>query len=183
MKEIRIHGRGGMGTVITSEILANAFLYDGIWAVCFPLFGAERRGAPVTAFLRFDNKPVRIKTKVYHPHLVMVLDPNMSQEPSVYSGLKAPGVVILNHHLTFSSDFPHQVSKVGFIDATNIALKIIKRPIPNSCLLGAFAAVTNWVSLDGVMKAISSFFSDADAKLNRSCAKAGFENVKVVKVQ
>ena len=75
MKEIRFHGRGGQGVVMGAEMLAYAFVLEGKYASAFPTFGAERRGAPVAAFLRFDEKPVRETHQIYEPDCIAILDP------------------------------------------------------------------------------------------------------------
>jgi pyruvate ferredoxin oxidoreductase gamma subunit len=178
MKEIRIHGSGGMGTAMASEILSNVFLHDGMYASSFPMFGAERRGAPVSAFLRFDHRPIRVKTRVYDPDAVMIFDPKMHKDPSVYAGLKTGGVVLLNHEDVFYPEFPAMATLIGVVDATNIALRIMGRAIPNTCMIGAFSALTEWISFDGVMAAIGKFFSGDQKLKNRACAQAGFEEVR-----
>ena len=87
MNEVRFHGRGGQGVVTTSKILASAFSATGQFGASFPMFGFERRGAPVTAFGRFSDKPVREKTQIYEPDILVVLDPSQKDSPTIFEGL------------------------------------------------------------------------------------------------
>ena len=88
MKEIRLHGRGGQGVVMASDILATAFVAEGNYATAFPSFGVERRGAPVSAFVRFDDKDIRERTHVYYPYCLIFTDPFFKDVKEVYTGLK-----------------------------------------------------------------------------------------------
>jgi len=91
MIEIRIHGRGGQGAVIASEVLASAFFKEGKFVQAFPAFGAERRGAPVAAFARVDDQPIRIRHFIYEPDHIIILDPTLIESTQVDSGLKEGG--------------------------------------------------------------------------------------------
>ena len=94
MAEMRLHGRGGQGTVMAAEMLANAFVLEGKYASVFPSFGIERRGSAVMAFTRFSDKPVREKTRVYKPEILMVLDPSLLEKPEIYSGFVQGGTIV-----------------------------------------------------------------------------------------
>ncbi|MFH1757891.1 MAG: 2-oxoacid:acceptor oxidoreductase family protein, partial [Pseudomonadota bacterium] len=96
MIEIRIHGRGGQGAVIASEVLASAFFKEGKFVQAFPAFGVERRGAPVTAFTRVDDQPIRIRNFIYEPDHIIILDPTLIESTQVDSGLKENGWIIIN---------------------------------------------------------------------------------------
>ena len=96
MIEIRIHGRGGQGAVIASEVLASAFFKEGKFVQAFPAFGAERRGAPVAAFARVDDQPIRIRHFIYEPDHIIILDPTLIESTQVDSGLKEGGWIIIN---------------------------------------------------------------------------------------
>jgi len=157
MKEIRFHGRGGQGAVIASNILANAAFLEGKAVQAFPYFGVERRGAPVTAFVRVDDRQIRIKYQIYNPNYVLVLDESLLTAVDVTAGLKDPGIVIVN-----STRTPEAMGltdyKVATVDATGIALKhrLGSRvaPIVNTVLLGAFATATGEVQLSSVLESI-----------------------------
>ncbi len=96
MIEVRFHGRGGQGVVTAADILAMAAFYDGKFCQSFPFFGVERRGAPVMAFSRIDDRPVRMRSQIYTPDYVVVQDPTLLEIIDVTSGLKDEGIVIIN---------------------------------------------------------------------------------------
>ena len=96
MIEIRIHGRGGQGAVIASEVLASAFFKEGKFVQAFPAFGVERRGAPVMAFTRVDDQPIRIRHFIYEPDHIIILDPTLIESTQVDSGLKENGWIVIN---------------------------------------------------------------------------------------
>jgi pyruvate ferredoxin oxidoreductase gamma subunit len=139
MIEIRFHGRGGQGAVTSAEILAQAAIMDGKYAQAFPSFGAERRGAPVQAFTRISNEPIRIRIGVYHPDVIVVLDSTLIQSENVFFGLKEGGLAVIN-----SKESPRELKeRLGFkgriitVDATKIALEELGVPITNIAILGA----------------------------------------------
>ena len=101
MKEIRIHGRGGQGAVIAARMLASAFVIEGKCIASFPMYGFERRGAPVVAFTRLDDKPIWGKTQVYNPDCLVVIDPTLFKLPALFTGLKRGGILIANRAQQF----------------------------------------------------------------------------------
>jgi 2-oxoacid:acceptor oxidoreductase gamma subunit (pyruvate/2-ketoisovalerate family) len=110
MKEIRVHGRGGQGVVLASEIFVNALIKEGKYAACFPFFGFERRGAPVFGFIRFDEKPIRQKDQVYTPDCVVVMDSTLFKAVNVYQGIKDQSTLVLNDRRLISDlTFPSEV--------------------------------------------------------------------------
>lgn len=180
LKEIRLHGRGGEGVVMGAEILARAFLKEGKHAVSMPSFGPERRGAPVAAFVRVDDSPIRHRTQVYHPDCLIVINPGLKSLPAVYQGLKPHCILVLN--TVEPLEVPHQsITLVGSVDGTGIALKEIGAAITNTCLLGAFAATTHWLSLDSILSSMSKNFTGERLEMNINSAKRGFTEVTVIK--
>jgi 2-oxoisovalerate ferredoxin oxidoreductase gamma subunit len=159
MIEIRFHGRGGQGAVVASKLLASAVFSEGRYVQAFPAFGVERRGAPVTAFTRIDDKPINLRCQIYHPDHLIVLDPSLIEAIDVTQGLKDGGWVIIN-----SRQKPSEYSelakrfKVATVDASEIAIKnhlgSRTNPIVNTAILGAFAKVTGLVGLDAVTSAV-----------------------------
>jgi 2-oxoacid:acceptor oxidoreductase gamma subunit (pyruvate/2-ketoisovalerate family) len=154
--EIRFHGRGGQGAVVASNILADAAFREGKYVQAFPYFGVERRGAPVTSFTRIDKNPIKIRSQVYSPNYIVVLDPTLMDVTDVTSGLGKSGVVLINsdkdpkyYNLSF---------KTATIDATSIALenKLGSKmaPIVNTSILGAFAKISGEVMLESIILAI-----------------------------
>ena len=162
MKEIRWHGRGGQGAVTAAEVLAIAAFKDGKFSQAFPHFGVERRGAPVMAFTRIDNKFIRLREHVYNPDYVVVLDPTLISAVDVTQGLKQDGMIIIN--TTKSADeIKQKIGKdytVRVVDATNIALEVIGKPFVNMPMLGAFAKATGVVSINSVQEAIREKFKE-----------------------
>ncbi len=181
MKEIRFHGRGGQGAVIASNILANAAFLEGKDVQAFPYFGVERRGAPVTAFVRLDDRPIRIKYFIYNPNYVIVLDESLLNAVDVTAGIKEPGVVIVNSTRS-PEDMELEQYKVATVDATSIALEhglgSKVAPIVNTVLLGAFVTATEEVSLDSVLSSIPGQVP-IKAKENAAACQKAAEDVKV----
>ena len=174
MIEIRFHGRGGQGAVTAAEILAKAAFEDGKYSQAFPFFGVERRGAPVMAFTRIDDKPIRRRYQVYNPDYVLVLDEGLLNVVDVFSGIKDGGVVLLNTAGTFSSE----KAEVYTIDATGIALEKLGRPIVNTVMLGAFAGATGIVGIDSLIKIIQETFPGAIGEKNSEAAEVAYEKMK-----
>jgi len=149
--EIRWHGRGGQGAVTSTELLAQAAISEGKFAQAFPSFGPERRGAPVQAFNRVDSKnPVRIRSDITNPDVVVVLDPSLLTIVNVTSGLKEDGIVIINTRKTaaeIKSEFGIN-HKMATVNATKIAREQLGVPIVNTTMLGAVVKVTQVVHKD-----------------------------------
>jgi len=179
MIEIRVHGRGGQGAVTTSQLLAIAALYDGKESQAFPNFGVERTGAPVEAFCRIDSKKITVRSQVYHPDILIVLDASLIQAIDVTKGLKDGGTIIVNTNkkpedLGIRGNF-----NIHDVDATGIAMGIFNRPIVNTPVLGAFARVTKLVSLDSLLKAVDDQFLHSKgqkiADMNKEAIKKVYE--------
>jgi pyruvate ferredoxin oxidoreductase gamma subunit len=164
MIEIRFHGRGGQGAVTAAEILAKAAFKDGNYSQAFPFFGVERRGAPVMAFTRIDDKPIQVRYQVYKPNYVLVLDDGLIDVVDVFSGLQDDGNVIINTNNKIESK-----ESVYDIDATGIALDILGRNIVNTIILGYFAKKTNIVTIESLLEVIKEVFP---GKIGESNAKA-----------
>jgi 2-oxoacid:acceptor oxidoreductase gamma subunit (pyruvate/2-ketoisovalerate family) len=156
--EVRIHGRGGQGAVIASKVLADAVFKEGRYVQSFPSFGVERRGAPVAAFTRIDERPVRLRCQIYRPDHVMVLDPSLMQVVDVTAGLKPGGWVLINSDQAPDAFHLPAGFHVATVDANAIAIKHRlgprTAPIVNTAILGAFARITGIVSLDAVTRAV-----------------------------
>jgi 2-oxoacid:acceptor oxidoreductase gamma subunit (pyruvate/2-ketoisovalerate family) len=159
MRELRIHGRGGQGAVIASKVLAVAVFREGRWVQSFPAFGVERRGAPVTAFLRIDDTPIRLRCEITAPDDLIVLDPTLVDAIDVAAGLKPGGGILINtdrpatRYAALADRF-----RVATVDASRIAashgIGSRTQPIVNTAILGAFARWSGLVGLDSVCAAI-----------------------------
>ena len=181
MIEIRIHGRGGQGAVIASEVLAAAFFKEGKYVQAFPAFGVERRGAPVAAFTRVDDQPIRIRHNIYEPDHIIVLDPTLMESTQVDSGLKENGWIIINTDRS-PKDFQRlgQV-RVATVDANRIAIEhklgSPTAPIVNTAILGTFAKITGMVSADAIIEAMKEFVPSNKAG-NAAAIKEAYERAK-----
>lgn len=176
MIEIRFHGRGGQGAVTAARLLAEAAFLEGKHCQAFPFFGAERRGAPVVAFTRIDAEPIRIRTQVYEPNHVVVLDPTLLEAVNVAAGLKRGGMMVIN-----GKTAPEELKaeKAVLIDASAIAMEFLGIPITNTAMLGALSKATGIVSLDSVLKAVGSYFKGKLAEKNVAAVKAAYERTVV----
>jgi 2-oxoacid:acceptor oxidoreductase gamma subunit (pyruvate/2-ketoisovalerate family)/2-oxoacid:acceptor oxidoreductase delta subunit (pyruvate/2-ketoisovalerate family) len=161
---------------MAAQALASAAFQEGGYATAFPFFGAERRGAPVLAFTRIDKKRIYRKTQVYEPDFVVVLDEGLIEGVNVVEGLKKGGMVIVN-----TTKKPEEVDvgidvKLATVDATGVALEVLKQPATNSAILGAIAKVTGLVKIESVEKGIMQIFGD------RLGPKIGEINAKAARV-
>jgi len=156
--EIRTHGRGGQGAVIASKVLANALFKEGRYVQAFPAFGVERRGAPVVAFTRFDDSPVRLRCEIYQPDHLIVLDQALTDTIDITAGLKNGGWIIINTHISAEEFAYRDRFKLAVVDAAAVAwrhrLGSRATPIVNTAILGAFAKATGLVGIDAVVEAV-----------------------------
>lgn len=178
MKEIRIHGRGGQGSVTMAQMLSQAAFEDGKWAQGFPSFGVERLGAPVQAFTRIDDKKITDRSQIDTPDYVIVQDPTLVGLVDVLRGLQKDGMVIMN-----STSSPEEIgleteNKVLTVDATNIALEHLGRPIMNTALMGAFSGATGLIKKESINKVIKRKFPGEIGDKNVSAVNDAFERVK-----
>jgi pyruvate ferredoxin oxidoreductase gamma subunit len=148
MIEVRFHGRGGQGAVTSAELVAQAAINQGHYAQAFPNFGPERRGAPVLAFLRVSEKQIRIRSKVYHPDVIVILDPTLLSSASPTDGLKKDGWIVVN--INKPEDEVRKLFpgfKVACVDASRIAREEMGVPITNTTMLGSLIKATKIIDL------------------------------------
>jgi pyruvate ferredoxin oxidoreductase gamma subunit len=180
MGEIRMHGRGGQGTVIAAEMLANAFVIGGKYAAVFPSFGVERRGSPVMAFARYGDTPIRERMKIYKPDILVFLDQSLTEVKTCYSGFKAGGLIIAN-----AKDEQSIValglgqSSLATVDAVGIAMQETGTAITNTCLLGAFARATGLIPVDPLKDALKLYLKGETLKKNVRCLERGYEETAI----
>lgn len=180
IKEIRFHGRGGQGSVTAAELLAHAAFLEGKWVQAFPFFGAERRGAPVKAFTRISDKPILLRSQIYNPDYVVVLDRAINRFVDVTEGLKKDGIIIIN-----TLKKPEEVEikgwKIATVDATEIALElnllVAGLPIVNTAIVGAFAKATGEVKLTSVLEAVSKVWSGVAGEKNAKAVELAYDRV------
>jgi pyruvate ferredoxin oxidoreductase gamma subunit len=184
MFQVRIHGRGGQGVVTAAEMLSIAAFEDGKHAQAFPTFGSERTGAPVTSFCRIDERPIRAREPVAEPDALIVQDPTLLHQVKVFSGLREDGYVLINTSRSlddlglgeFASGFGP--GRLLTAPASEIATRQLHRPLPNTALLGGFAAMTGAVTLQAVVRAIGQKFSGDVGDRNMLAANDAHEYVQ-----
>ena len=184
MLEVRFHGRGGQGAVTAANLLAAAALRDGKKGVqAFPHFGGERRGAPVASFVRIAEEEVRLRSRVYHPDIVVVLDRQTLESTDVTAGVKEGGTIIINtrkkpDEFEFSDRF-----RVAVVDAAGISiargLLVSGIPALNTPMLGAIAKMTDQVTLESVQAVIREQWKGAAGEANAAAAKEAYEKTEV----
>uniref|UniRef100_A0A7C3SKS5 Pyruvate synthase n=1 Tax=Desulfobacca acetoxidans TaxID=60893 RepID=A0A7C3SKS5_9BACT len=180
MLEIRFHGRGGQGAVTSVELLALAAINEGKFAQGFPSFGPERRGAPVLAFLRIDDHPIRLRCKIESPDVVVILDPSLIRIQKPAADLKKDGLIVLNTNKTLAEvhqqyGFTH---RLALVDADTIAREVLGVPITNTTMLGALIRATGVVSLDSLWHPLKERFGPLAAK-NFDAMKEAYERTVV----
>ncbi len=177
MYEVRFHGRGGQGAVTAANILAIAAMKQGFHSQAFPYFGVERRGAPVQAFTRIDEKRIDLRMNVYNPDAVVVLDPTLMAVVDVTNGLKEGGIIIINTAKK-PEDFNFSGYKVATVNATEIAMEhhlgSQAAPIVNTAILGAYSKAIGNVKIDYVLEAIREN-APAKKEENAMAAKDAYE--------
>jgi pyruvate ferredoxin oxidoreductase alpha subunit len=185
MFEVRFHGRGGQGTVTAAELLSVAAFTEGRHAQAFPSFGSERTGAPVMSFCRIDDRPVRSREPVTRPDALVIQDPTLLHQVSVFEGASDDCRVLINSAREvgdlnigeFTSGL--RPGSVLTVPATEFAARYLGRPVPSAALLGGFAALTGVVSIESVVAAIKARFADKPhvASGNADAARAAFDHV------
>jgi len=179
MHQVRIHGRGGQGVVTAAELLSVAAFAEGRHAQAFPTFGSERTGAPVVAFCRIDERPIRSREPIAEPDTLIVQDPTLLHQVDLFAGLPPGGLVLLNSARTLDElGLDDTGFRIVTLPATELARRHLGRPVPNAVLLGGFAALTGVVSLDSVVAAIREKFPGAVGEKNAVAARAAYEQLE-----
>ncbi len=176
MMEIRIHGRGGQGNVVAAYLLASAAFEDGRYCQAFPAFGAERRGAPVVAFVRVSETPILQRNEVRTPSFMIIQDETLLHEKGLTDGLKPDGGILINSPLSSEEISERHGAKMTAIPATQMAIDNVGRPVPNVALLSAFLELTGILPHGALKKALDERFSghllDNNLRLAHQAAKA-----------
>ncbi|MGA3206232.1 MAG: 2-oxoacid:acceptor oxidoreductase family protein [Syntrophales bacterium] len=179
MIEVRWHGRGGQGAVTSVELLALTAIGEGKYAQGFPSFGPERRGAPVAAFNRIDDHHIKVRSQIYNPDVVVVLDESLIGMVNVADGLKPEGVLIVNTAKTAKeiAEITKFKGKIATVDGSSIAWKELGVPITNTTMLGALIKCTNAVKLESVKEPVDHRFGRI-ANKNLAAMKRAYDEVK-----
>ena len=183
MQEIRFHGRGGQGTVVASIVMAKAFFSAGYYVQTFPVFGVERRGAPVEAYIRLDEEKILVRSNVYTPDHVVVQDAKLLHTVDVTKGLKSGGWILIN--AADPSEYVSRFSGYRFaaVDATGIAIKnglgTRTYPMINTAMVGAFAKLFELPPMELLLAAIEHEIN-VKPKENIQAAKEAYDIVRVL---
>lgn len=177
MKEIRIHGRGGQGSLVLAQFIAIAALEEGKFSQAFPFLGAggERRGKAIQAFVRIDDRFIRLRSRVHYPDYVIVQDATILEEIDVLEGLKERGTVLINTEKSFSPPGGKGLIRWIEIPASKIAMEVLDRPLMNAALLGAFCTVTGEISFSSVETAIKKRFPGEVGLQNVEISRKAYE--------
>jgi len=181
MFQVRIHGRGGQGVVTAAELLSVAAFLEGREAQAFATFGSERTGAPVVAFCRMDDRPIRVREPITEPDAVIVQDPTLVHQVDLFGGLEESGYLLVNTSRALADlglgEYVERFEpgRCATVPATDIARERLGRPLPNAALLGAFAALTGEISLAAVAAAIRERFSGPTGDQNVAAAEAAHD--------
>jgi pyruvate ferredoxin oxidoreductase gamma subunit len=183
MFQVRIHGRGGQGVVSAAEILSIAAFEEGKYAQAVPSFGSERMGAPVVAYVRIDQKSIELREPVLDPNLLIIQDSTLFQAIDVFAGLRDDGWVLINTSKALEELNLEEATNrlpaghVVTVSATELAMKHLGRPTPNTVLLGALSAMSDEIYIDSVCSAISKKFPGEVGKANVVAARAAHDQV------
>jgi len=182
--EVRFHGRGGQGVVTAAELLSVAAFTEDRHAQAFPSFGSERTGAPVVAFCRIADRPIRTREPIAHPDAIVIQDPTLLHQVDLFSGVATNGYVLVNTTRSLAdlgiAEFAQRFrpERLLTIPAGEIARAHTGKPLPNAALLGAFAALTSVVSIDSVDAAIRRRFRGAVAAGNAAAARDAHDTAR-----
>ena len=181
LREFRWHGRGGQGAWTASELLARAAIKEGKYIQSFPEFGPERMGAPVKAYTRISDEPIRLHCAVYNPTLAAVMDPTLLATVPVTKGLGKEGILIVNtpkDPKKIKEELKMTEGTVWTVSATDLAMRILGRPITNTAMLGAVARATDVVKMESIKKAVKERFPGPLAEKNIGVIKEAYMEAK-----
>ena len=179
--ETRVHGRGGQGVVTAAEVLSVAAFIEDRHAQAFPSFGSERTGAPVVAFCRIADRPIRTREPIAAPDAVVIQDPTLLHQVDLFGGLATDGYILVNTTRSLGElgidelAKSHRPERVLTVPASELAREQTGKPLPNAALLGAFAALTGVVAIDSVESAVRRRFGGGLGESNAAAARAAFD--------
>lgn len=180
MKEIRIHARAGQGAITTASILGFAYFLEGKFPYAFPHFGAARMGAPMNAFVRVDDKPVRLRSQIYEPDYLLIVDSTLVRGFNCFKGFKESGIAIINAKEGFGIPEHKAKQKIFVVPANDIAMETIGRPLGNTAMLGAYVGATGELKINSLIEAVKHRFSGKAVDQNIKAINKGYEYIKKV---
>ena len=176
--QITFQGRGGQGVVVSSEILARACFEEGMYPQCFSVFGGERRGASVAAYVRISDDKIYLKCDIDHPNHLVLFDKTLLSEKEIIEHVVPGGFLLLNADESFQSGALEKY-KVGMINALEISKKNGLGAIVNTAILGAYIRLTQIISLDTLLRVIKEEVPAAIDQ-NVAAAKEGYERLALL---
>lgn len=180
--EFRWHGRGGQGVVTSNQMLGKAALAEGNYIQAFPEFGPERTGAPVRAFLRISKVPIQVYAQVYHPDVVVCIDPTLLEVVNPTEGLKPDGTLVLNTSndpKTIREKYGFTGGKVVTVDASTIAMEVMGRPFYNMPTMAAAVSATGVVAVDTVVEEVLNRYPGKVGTLNKTAIERAVQEAKI----
>ncbi len=178
MIQIKFLGKGGQGVVVASEILARACFEENLYPQCFSLYGGERRGATVAAFVRVDQEKIYLKCDIDRPDHLVLFNKSLFNQKEVVEQVEPGGHLLINldDHDPLGD---LKTLKVGRINALEISQKNGLGAIVNTAMLGAYIRLTNVIRLETLLKVISETVPTA-AGPNMMAAKEAYERLTFV---
>jgi pyruvate ferredoxin oxidoreductase gamma subunit len=180
MVEIRWHGRGGQGAWTAARLLGKAAaLFENKFALAFPSFGPERRGAPVLGFTKIGSQKILDRSEIEGCHYVVILDETLIH-PQITQNIYPGGKVIINTAKpeNYANIFRNQ--QIIAVKATEIALEILKRPITNTAMLAALAASTGIVRLDSLKQVVTMELNPELIAKNIQVMEFAYQTIKEI---
>jgi 2-oxoacid:acceptor oxidoreductase gamma subunit (pyruvate/2-ketoisovalerate family) len=180
--EFRWHGRGGQGVVTSNQMLGKAALAEGNYIQAFPEFGPERTGAPVRAFLRISKDPIQVYAQVYHPDVVVCIDPTLLDVVNPAEGLKENGTLVVNSReepQAIRDKFGFKSGKVVTVDASTIAMEVMGRPFTNMPTMAAAVKATGIVAVETVINEVLERYPGKVGDLNKVAIERAVKEAKV----
>ncbi len=168
--------------VTSNQMLGKAALAEGNYIQAFPEFGPERTGAPVRAFLRISREPIQIYAQVYHPDVVICIDPTLLEVVNPTEGLRPDGTLVLNTTMSpaeIRERFDFRDGQVVTVDASTIALEVMGRPFYNMPTLAAAVKATGVVKLDTVIQTVLERYPGKVGELNKKAMERAAEEVQI----
>jgi 2-oxoacid:acceptor oxidoreductase gamma subunit (pyruvate/2-ketoisovalerate family) len=183
LTDVRFHGRAGQGLVTASRFLGEAAIKADKWVHAFPDFGPERLGAVIQAFTRISDTKFTLKTQVYHPDILVFIDPTIINEKKYYKGLETGGTVLFN-----AKSIPQDIltmlkqndAKIWIVDGDSISRKHIGRTVANTVMLGALVRATGVVGLQNIIDVMYTKFKGEVGDKNAAAIREAYEEVKLI---
>jgi 2-oxoacid:acceptor oxidoreductase gamma subunit (pyruvate/2-ketoisovalerate family) len=170
--------------VLASEMVVHAAMMDGLYSTALPSFGVERRGSPVAASVRIDDRPIREKTQIYSPNCIVVADATLLDKGEVFAGIQDETIMVLNSNKEIDiSTLPIQITRIAILDATGIALEVLRIPVTNTVMVGAFAKATEWVKVSSILEGIRSVMPPELAEKNVAAARRAAQEIRVIEIK